>query len=90
MSTRSIYNYHRAEGVIAEPCFITTPLTWNNYERMLPPPGMAKRIGLNTRGRFIEDEHGKRYPALIGVAQRLMGRGSSITTKECTFSDYRL
>ncbi|MBK8024967.1 MAG: hypothetical protein IPK19_27005, partial [Chloroflexi bacterium] len=78
VSTRSIYNYHRAEGIVAEPCFITTPLNLNNYERMLPPPGMAKRIGLNTRGRFIEDETGKRYPALIGVAQRLMGQGGTL------------
>ncbi|MBK8025003.1 MAG: bifunctional DNA primase/polymerase [Chloroflexi bacterium] len=90
VSTRSIYSYHRAEGVIAEPCFITTPLTWNNYERMLPPPGMAKRIGLNTRGRFIEDETGKRYPALIGVAQRLMGQGRHTTLCERTISHYRL
>ncbi|MBK8020600.1 MAG: hypothetical protein IPK19_04000 [Chloroflexi bacterium] len=90
MSTRSIYNYHGAEGILAEPCILTTPLNWNNHERMLPPPGMAKRIGLNTRGRFIEDETGKRYPALIGVAQRLMGRGHSITVRERTFSEYRL
>ncbi|MBK8021873.1 MAG: bifunctional DNA primase/polymerase [Chloroflexi bacterium] len=89
VSTRSIYNYHRAEGVVAEPCFITTPLNWSNYERMLPPPGMAKRIGLNTRGRFIEDETGKRYPALIGVAQQLMGRGNHIVSCERTFGHYR-
>ncbi|NUQ05482.1 MAG: bifunctional DNA primase/polymerase [Anaerolineae bacterium] len=89
VSTRSIYNYHRAEGIVAEPCFITTPLNWNNYERMLPPPGMAKRIGLNTRGTFIEDETGKRYPALIGVAQRHMGRGQSVRLKERTSSCYR-
>ncbi|MCK6581271.1 MAG: bifunctional DNA primase/polymerase [Anaerolineae bacterium] len=89
VSTRSIYNYHRAEEIIAEPCFITTPLNWNNYERLLPPPGMAKRIGLNTRDRFIEDEAGKRYPALIGVAQRLMGQGRHIVLCERSISHYR-
>ncbi|MBL8134110.1 MAG: hypothetical protein JNL42_19775 [Anaerolineae bacterium] len=89
LSTRSIYNYHRAEGIVAEPCFITTPLTWTNYERMLPPFGIAKRLGLNTRGRFIEDETGKRYPALIGVAQRLMGQGRHIELCERTNNCYR-
>ncbi len=88
VSTRSIYNYHREEGSVAEPCFLTTPLNWTNYERMLPPPGMAKRMGLDTRGRFIEDEAGKRYPARIGVAQRLMGQGRTIALKHRTFSRY--
>ncbi len=89
VSTRSLYNYHRAEGIIAEPCFLTTPLDWRNYERLLPTPEQARRMGLDTRGRFIEDEAGKRYPASVGIAQKLMSQAHCLVLRQRTFSTYQ-
>ncbi len=87
VTARSIYSYHRAESIASVACFKTTQLDWENHERLLPPPNIAARLGFSTRGRHLETAWGKRYPATVGLAKRLLTRGA-VFLKERTISAY--
>jgi hypothetical protein len=88
VTARSIRNYHREIPIQARACFSFEQVTWENYQRMLPSAVIAKRTGIDIRGRFLEDETGKRYPAKEGVAQRLLGRNHLVWLKQSTYNDY--
>ncbi len=89
VSVRSIHSYHAAENIAAEACFESIPLTWENLEQAIPSPTMARRMGIDTRSWFMEDERRKRYPASRGLAYKLIGRGRRLTLKKRTFSTYK-
>jgi len=89
VSVRSIFNYHAAENIASEECFESLPLTWENLEQAIPSPTVARRMGVDTRSWFMEDERGKRYPASPGLAYKLIGQGRRLTLKKRTFSSYK-
>ncbi len=89
VSVRSIYSYHAAENIVGEACFESIPLTWENLEQAIPSPTVARRMGIDTRSWFIEDERGKRYPASPGLAYKMIGRGRRLMLKKRTLSSYK-
>jgi hypothetical protein len=88
ITERSIRNYHRDIPIQAAARFIVAQVTWENYQQMLPDPVVAKRAGIDIRGRFLEDEAGRRYPAKVGIAKRLLGRHPLIWLKQRTYNEY--
>jgi hypothetical protein len=68
----------------------STPLNWENYERLLPARELARRAGINVNGQFIQDSRGKRYPPVSGIARRLLGRGKRLLLVKRSFSSYRV
>jgi hypothetical protein len=80
VSPRTIRRYHKLTGVIVEPQIRREKLTPVLFKR-LPDLGAAydglyrvnQAGGVVTPGYWLEDEHGKRYPALRVVAAQTRG-----------------
>jgi hypothetical protein len=64
-------------------------LSLSKTDVKLPSEAIARRAGIDIRGRFLEDERGKRYPAITGLAQKLLAKGHSLLLKQRTFNFYR-
>ena len=82
ISAATVRRYERRAGVQVTPVYEVTPLGWRSVSRLLtdePPPG-----------RFIEDEAGRRYPALPTLARRLLAQGRSLLFKRQDANHYRL
>lgn len=66
VSMRTSQRYDRGAGVKRKPMFIYEPITWNDLNNIPADESVA--------GMFLEDEQGKRYPALRSIAARLLAR----------------
>src|SRR5690606_20759640 len=58
-------------GLHVVPTYTQTPLGWRNLNAIPAPDAMPN-------GTCIEDNSGKRWPALKGVAQKLLGQGKKL------------
>ena len=82
ISAATVRRYERRAGVQVTPVYQSTPLGWRSINRLLtdePPPG-----------RFIEDEAGRRYPALPSLARRLLAQGRQLMFRRQDANHYRL
>jgi hypothetical protein len=69
---RSISNYNRATpGVNVVPTFTQTRLGWGNLNAIPAPEVMPT-------GTCLEDSTGKRWPAVKGIAQKLLAQGRGV------------
>lgn len=70
VSERTSRRYDGEAGVKRKPMFIYEPITWDDLNKIPADESVA--------GMFLEDEKGKRYPALRTIAARLLARKHKI------------
>ncbi|MDX1992779.1 MAG: bifunctional DNA primase/polymerase [bacterium] len=70
VSKESCRRYERQSGIQPIPVYHMVALDWRNLERTLPDEPLP--------GTFIEDEQGRRYPALLPLARGLMARKKAL------------
>jgi len=72
VSERTVSRYNQQiVGVQVVPTFTQTPLTWGNLNA-IPAPEIAPA------GTCLEDSTGKRWPAIKGIAQKLLAQGREV------------
>ncbi len=78
----TIWRYNQQDDALhATPTYTATPLRWGNLNA-IPADDTV------TSGTFLEDERGKRWPALKGIATRLLGQGRRVRLLVQTLSYY--
>lgn len=74
LTKRSLRNYHRDQLEIRrQDLFSTTNIHWNNLSEI---PDERPHGGF-----FLEDEQGKRYPAVLGLAKKLLSQAQKLVLK---------
>lgn len=71
VSVRTWQRYCRATGVRRSPDYQQTPLHWHNLN-VIPQ-------GLEVGGACLQDDQGKRYPAVTAIARRLLAKGRRVS-----------
>jgi len=82
VSEESCRRYERQAGVVAQPIFYTHSVDWRTVDSVIPDEPMP--------GGFIEDEQGKRYPALRLLAKKLLALRHVLTYKQQDANHYHL
>lgn len=77
---RTVDAYNRQIPIHRRPVHVETVLSWRNIERLPLDEAM--------QGAFLETIAGKKYPALRGIAARLLANGQGITLKQQTANFY--
>lgn len=65
--------YEKAAEIEAQPMYYAQDITWSNLNALLPEVREAAPMSV-----FIEDQNGKHYPPVRGIAQRLLKLGYSL------------
>jgi hypothetical protein len=73
VNIKTIDTYNHDIPIFFRPQFIETRICWSNLKQ-IPD-------GLDIMGTFLEDETGKRYPALRPIAVKLLHAGKSVIYK---------
>jgi hypothetical protein len=68
--------YEKARGVLAQAAYTEEKLTWNSARRL---PELKTGF---TRGTFIETQDGKRYPAVRGLALKLLKADQGVVLRQ--------
>jgi hypothetical protein len=79
VSERSLRRYNVSLGVIRTPIFGYEPLTWShiNEEALWGTARLNQSKRDIVGGRWLQMESGKRYPALRGIALKLLASGKT-------------
>jgi len=71
VSVRTWQRYCRATSVRRSPDYQQTPLHWHNLN-VIPQ-------GMELGGACLQDDQGKRYPAVMAIARRLLAKGRRVS-----------
>jgi hypothetical protein len=84
VSTKSIQRYVKLSRIKSRYSFHETQIDWGNVN-IIPSAYAAKRAGFDVRPYFLQDEQGKRYPAMTTIAQKLLkgGHGVWLMRRDC-------
>jgi hypothetical protein len=84
VSTKSIQRYLKLCKIKSRYSFHETQIDWGNVNT-IPSAYAAKRAGFDSRPYFLQDEQGKRYPAMATIAQKLLqaGHGVWLMRRDC-------
>jgi hypothetical protein len=82
ISKASCRRYEKRTGIHAHATFRTWAVTWGNLEKLLSDD--------REMGRFLEDEKGRRYPALRVLARKLLAQGKRLLFRSQDANHYEL
>ncbi len=78
ISPRSVRRYNRDMPIQSTPTYRETPILWLNLSQ-IPQACDLIRHQLDTRGQFLLDETGKRWPVKREIAAQLLQRGLRVS-----------